>query len=255
MFTPKLQQQPLSVTREMAAALPKLAALAKAKGLQLHHLGAGYPHPEVTDPSPYIAQKEAYFQHLAQDSSKSAVLQPLYSYTDTQGAASVREHFARVYGNDFNATLDPEQLIPTIGSTGGINLLCSLFERTGEKVAYITDAPTYAGFLARAGLYQKARIYSVEMDEQGPDCEALARQIQQARADGYDVAFYYTVPDGHNPGGILRRKMCAHGLLSRWHPRIVCTCLPPQRLACRDRAWVSFIPRPKCSWQEDSRCH
>ncbi|MDN3639549.1 aminotransferase class I/II-fold pyridoxal phosphate-dependent enzyme [Simiduia curdlanivorans] len=198
----QLKQQPISVTRQMAAALPKLAAIAKAKGLELHHLGAGYPHPEVTNPMGYIAHKDAYFEHLAGQEPLQKVLQPLYSYTDTLGPASTREMFAKIYGHDFNTRLDPELLIPTIGSSGGISQMCSLFERSGEKVAYITDAPTYAGFISRANLYQKARIYSVEMDLEGPSCEALAAQITQARADGYTVAFYYTVPDGHNPGGI-----------------------------------------------------
>ena len=198
----QLKQQPISVTRQMAAALPKLAAIAKAKGLELHHLGAGYPHPEVTNPMGYIAHKEAYFNYLAGDQALQKVLQPLYGYTDTLGPASTREMFARVYGHDFNMVLRPELLIPTIGSSGGISLMCSLFERTGEKVAYITDAPTYAGFISRANLYQNAHIYSVEMDLEGPNCEALAAQITQARADGCTVAFYYTVPDGHNPGGI-----------------------------------------------------
>ncbi|BFM11455.1 hypothetical protein R50072_16080 [Simiduia litorea] len=202
MPTTQLRQQPISVTRQMAAALPKLAAIAKAKGLELHHLGAGYPHPEVTNPMGYIAHKEAYFKHLAGEQSLQKILQPLYGYTDTLGPASTREMFAKVYGHDFNTTLNPELLIPTIGSSGGISQMCSLFERTGEKVAYITDAPTYAGFISRASLYQKARIYSVEMDLEGPCCEALAAQISRARADGYTVAFYYTVPDGHNPGGI-----------------------------------------------------
>jgi len=48
---PLLQQQPVSVTRQMAAAFPRLTQMAAAKGLKLHHLGAGYPHPEVSDPS------------------------------------------------------------------------------------------------------------------------------------------------------------------------------------------------------------
>ncbi len=209
-----LKQQPVSATREMAAALPRLTEMAAAKGLRLHHLGAGYPHPEVSDPRGYIAHKNAYFQHLARqnpgnhpqssdgDNALRDMLQEVYSYTDTLGPAETRQAFAQVYGSDFGLTVDPEKLIPTIGSTGGIAQLCSLFERSGRNVAYITDAPTYAGFLSRANLYQQAAIYSVDMDSEGPYPELFRQQIQQARRDGYHVAFYYTVPDGHNPGGI-----------------------------------------------------
>ena len=51
---PHLRLQPVSVTRQMAAAFPGLKKLAEDKGLDLHHLGAGYPHPEVSDPTAYI---------------------------------------------------------------------------------------------------------------------------------------------------------------------------------------------------------
>jgi len=98
--------------------------------------------------------------------------------------------------------MDPALLIPTVGATGGISLLCSAFERSGTDVAYIVDAPTYAGFISRAALYQRARFYSVDMDLEGPQPEGLRAAIRKARADGAHVAFYYTVPDGHNPGGI-----------------------------------------------------
>lgn len=211
MKAPHLIAQPVSVTRKMAAALPKLARIAAEKGLTLHHLGAGYPHPEVTDPSDYIARSQAWFTHLAQGSNNlREVMRPMYAYTDTLGPKIARERFATVYGRDFQASIDPDGCIPTIGSTGGINLLCSLFERAGDKIGYITDAPTYAGFLARAGLCQQAEIYSVELDAEGPDPEQLRAQIHRARADGRFVPFYYTVPDGHNPGGIsfsnARRK-------------------------------------------------
>ena len=76
-----------------------------------------------------------------------------------------------------------------------------MFERSGEQVAYITDAPTYAGFTARAALCQHASIFSVDMDGEGPKPELMRKQIRAAREQGYFVPFYYTVPDGHNPGG------------------------------------------------------
>lgn len=89
-----------------------------------------------------------------------------------------------------------------MGATGGIALMCSLFERSGRELAYIVDAPCYAGFISRAGLYQKASFYSVPLDDEGPDPEIFRSQIRRAREAGCYVPFYYTVPDGHNPGGI-----------------------------------------------------
>ena len=207
---PALVLRPVSVTRQMAAALVKLRAIALEKGLELHHLGAGYPHPEVSDPTAYIEHRNAYFAHLAAQSSTEEVrdaelrklMTGMYGYTDTLGPIGAREAFATVYGHDFDAELDPARCIPTIGATGGISLLCSAFERSGQDVAYIVDAPTYTGFLSRASLYRRAHFYSVDMDEEGPDLAVLRAQIRQARADGHCLAFYYTVPDGHNPGGI-----------------------------------------------------
>jgi (S)-3,5-dihydroxyphenylglycine transaminase len=204
---PRIRRQPVSVTRKMAASLPGLRDLAKNKGLKIHHLGAGYPHPEVTDPRGFLEHQAAYFRHLE---SREGLNDPAqvpehlresFSYTDTLGPLTTRQAFARVYGRDWGVAVDPGKLLPTVGATGGISLMCSLFERPGTPVAYITDAPTYAGFLARAGLCQHARIYSVELDDEGPDVARLRAQIRTAREAGHDVPFYYTVPDGHNPAG------------------------------------------------------
>ncbi|HAK53015.1 MAG TPA: hypothetical protein DCM54_14085 [Gammaproteobacteria bacterium] len=207
-----LMQQPVSVTRKMAASLPRLRQLATEKGLKIHHLGAGYPHPEVTDPRGFLEHKTRYFAHLAAASGINnpddipEYLRESYAYTDTLGPVSVRENFAKVYGADWKVHMNPDHLLPTVGASGGINLMCSLFERPGVEIAYITDAPTYAGFIARAQLADQTRIYSVEMDEQGPIVDSLKRQIDTARADGRLVPFYYTVPDGHNPAGFSFSK-------------------------------------------------
>ncbi|MEM9624039.1 MAG: aminotransferase class I/II-fold pyridoxal phosphate-dependent enzyme, partial [Pseudomonadota bacterium] len=204
---PKLTLQPVSVTRKMAASLPGLRDLAQSKGLKIHHLGAGYPHPEVTDPRGFLQHQQRYIDHLiAQEGLNDAtvvpeVLRETYSYTDTLGPKTTRDTFARVYSHDWGITIDPEQLIPTVGATGGINLICSLFERPGAPVAYLSDAPTYAGFTARVGLCQHATIFSVDMDTEGAKPDEFRAQIRRARDEGYFVPFYYTVPDGHNPEG------------------------------------------------------
>ena len=204
---PGIVAQPVSVTRKMAASLPGLREMALSKGLKMHHLGAGYPHPEVTDPRAFLSHKTKYFEHLAEKEGVNdpaqlpEYLRESFSYTDTLGPTSVRKCFAQVYGSDWKVSMDPDCLVPTVGATGGISLLCSLFERSGEPLAFITDAPTYAGFLARASLGQQTKIYSVDMDGEGPVIDSLRAQIELARADGRFVPFYYTVPDGHNPAG------------------------------------------------------
>ncbi len=221
----QLSQQPVSVTRKMAASLPALRQLAVSRGLKIHHLGAGYPHPEVTDPRDFLEHKSRYFAHLAAGAGINnpedipEYLRESYAYTDTLGPLSVREHFARVYGEDWNVAMDPAFLLPTVGASGGINLMCSLFERPGVDLAFITDAPTYAGFIARAQLAEQTRIYSVDMDAEGPIIEDLITQIDAARADGRLVPFYYTVPDGHNPAGFSfssrRRREIVEALRDR----------------------------------------
>ena len=223
LIAPNLAQQPVSVTRKMAASLPELRAVAQAKGLTIHHLGAGYPNPEVTDPRGFIAHEQAFFDHLRQaeginePAALPEYLRESYAYTDTLGPVSPRESFAAVYGNDWRVDIDPAKLLPTVGATGGISLLCSLFERPGTPVAYITDAPTYAGFVARAALCQHARIYSVDMDEEGPHPDGLRAAVRRARDDGFFVPFYYTVPDGHNPAGFSFSTARRHEILEIAH--------------------------------------
>ena len=207
LHAPGLATQPVSVTRKMAAALPELRRTAEASGLAIHHLGAGYPNPEVTDPRGFLAGEAAFYEHLRaregvnDPEALPEFLRESYAYTDTLGPVGPRESFARVYGADWDVAIDPGRLIPTIGATGGISLMCSLFERPGEPIGYLTDAPTYAGFLARATLCRHARIFSVDMDDEGPDPDRFRAAVAEARAEGRFVPFYYTVPDGHNPAG------------------------------------------------------
>ncbi len=190
----------MSVTRQLAAALTEL----RATGATIHHLGAGYPNPQVSDPTFYRLQTDRYLEAQVDlwNINPAKLYGEIYGYTDTMGPRSAREAFAKVYGNDFGATIDPDHVVPTTGASGGIDLLCALFEARAPKLAYIVDAPTYPGFLTRAARHRDVAFYSVEMDAEGPIPESLRERIRAARSDGFFVPFYYTVPDGHNPAGI-----------------------------------------------------
>ncbi|MDA1075947.1 MAG: hypothetical protein O3A63_14450, partial [Proteobacteria bacterium] len=131
LHAPRVRAQSVSVTRKMAASLPGLRELAQSKGLKIHHLGAGYPHPEVTDPRGFLKHQQAYFEHLekAEGLNDPAIvpehLRESFSYTDTLGPVTARRVFAQTYGHDWGFDMDPARLIPTVGATGSINLICS----------------------------------------------------------------------------------------------------------------------------------
>ena len=150
---PDLATQPVSVTRKMAAALPELRRTAEASGLTIHHLGAGYPNPEVTDPRGFLAGEAAFYEHLRareginDPQALPEFLRESYAYTDTLGPVGPRESFARVYGADWDVKIDPQRLIPTVGATGGISLMCALFER--RACAVLSVARSTLGYQAR----------------------------------------------------------------------------------------------------------
>ena len=108
LIAPKVKQQAVSVTRKMAASLPGLREIAQARGLKVHHLGAGYPHPEVTDPREFLQHQNDYFDYLKEQEGQNdpnalpEYLRESYAYTDTLGPKSAREAFAYVYGNPAN---------------------------------------------------------------------------------------------------------------------------------------------------------
>ncbi len=201
---PMIPRPVIPMTRELAAKREVLEKTFHSMGLYILHLGAGYPNPEVTDPSSYKPRSDAYFKHLAERRSipMSRLLTDMYGYTDTMGPVEPRKAFAHVYGADFGVDMHFGDLVPSLGASGGMDLMCRLFESTGERIAYIVDKPTYNGFVARAQSHKGSSLFSVEMDQEGPIPESLDRAVCRAREKGYFVAFYYTIPDGHNPMGI-----------------------------------------------------
>ena len=166
----------------MAASLPGLREIAKARGLKVHHLGAGYPHPEVTDPRGFLQHQSDYFDYVKEQERHNdpnvlpEYLRELLLYRHPGPPKRPRDIRPCVREGLESDDRSAKAYTNRWGIWGYKSTPCSLFERSGEPVAYITDAPTYAGFTARASLCQHATIFSVEMDAEGAIPERMRAQ-------------------------------------------------------------------------------
>ncbi len=92
-----------------------------------------------------------------------------------------------------------EQAIITTGSQQGLDLLAKIFINPGDVV--ICGLPTYLGAI-QAFRSMQASLRGVPLQEGGMDIDALEVTIKQARSEGRQVRFIYTVPDFQNPSSI-----------------------------------------------------
>ncbi len=196
------QLEPPAITRFMSGMLQDL----DKQGLlsRILHLGAGYPSGSVSQPEEDERRWKAWLKFEAERKGVKVrdLLRIYRSYGATDGVEEFRANFATVYGGDFGGVMSPGFLVPTTGSTGGLDLLLKVVAQTHEPIAIITDSPTYAGFISLVKEYPNVTIFSVDMDEEGPIPEKFAEAIDAARKAGRFVPFYYAIPDGHNPGGL-----------------------------------------------------
>ncbi len=125
----------------------------------------------------------------------------LFSYASPEGDPRLRRAIADRF-RAFGIGHAPEEHVLCHGASQGISLALRLFTQPGDQVA--VEVPTYANVLsAFAGLGLTPA--PVAMDADGPDPDALERQLAKP-----EVKAFYTIPSFHNPLGttapLARRK-------------------------------------------------
>ena len=117
----------------------------------------------------------------------------LLQYGATEGyppfVESLRAYLTAQYGFDFEAN----GLLPTTGSTSGMDLLLKAFVNPGDAV--LVESPTFLGNMQTLHLYQ-ARLIPVESDEGGVKLDALEAAIQK-----HHPKLFYVIPSFQNPSG------------------------------------------------------
>ncbi|MEU8434170.1 PLP-dependent aminotransferase family protein [Streptomyces sp. NPDC029216] len=119
-------------------------------------------------------------------------------YASAHGLPVLREQICEVMALE-GITARPDDVVVTVGSQMGLDLVARLFCDPGDVV--VAEGPSYVGALGSFASYQ-AQVVHVPMDGHGLVPEALRAALLQARAAGQRVKLLYTIPNFHNPAGV-----------------------------------------------------
>jgi 2-aminoadipate transaminase len=119
-------------------------------------------------------------------------------YATAQGDPRLRELICDVMAME-GIDASPEDVVVTVGSQQGLDLLSRVFLDPGDVV--IAEGPSYVGALA-AFAATEAEVVHIPMDADGLDPAALAETLGRLAADGRRAKLLYTVPAFHNPAGV-----------------------------------------------------
>ncbi len=135
----------------------------------------------------------------------------LLQYGATEGYAPLRESLTEYIRDSFGVNAAAETILPTTGSTQGMDLLCKALIDPGGAV--IVEDPTFLGNMQCIRLYQ-ARLVPVKSDENGMDTDALEEAIRRERPK-----MIYVIPTFQNPTGrtlSLERRQRVAALAERY---------------------------------------
>jgi 2-aminoadipate transaminase len=131
----------------------------------------------------------------------------IFQYGSTEGTLELREQIAIRLKRVWNIDGDADNVVVTVGSQQGLDLLGRLF--IGNSSIIIMEAPTYLGALNAFRIWEPT-IVSIPLDERGMDIDKLEENLGAMQKHGANLKFLYTVPTFHNPAGVCmdlsRRK-------------------------------------------------
>ena len=119
---------------------------------------------------------------------------PFLAYGAEQGDGYFRATLAAFLSEHYRIPVETDQLFVAAGASMGLDLLCTLFAKTGDTI--FVEEPSY--FLAlRIFTDHHLNIVSLPMDANGLIPEALEEALTIHRP-----VFLYSVPTFHNPSSV-----------------------------------------------------
>ncbi|MBU2491585.1 MAG: PLP-dependent aminotransferase family protein [Bacteroidetes bacterium] len=139
----------------------------------------------------------------------------VFDYGKSKGFDPLREFIAR-RSRMHGISVGVQEILITNGAQNAIDLLMKLLAKPGSRV--FVESPTY-GMIIPTLKYYNCEIVSIPMLPDGVDIKAIEKEFQNGLP-----AFFYTMPNFHNPTGITtnqehREKLIA--LFEKYHVPII----------------------------------
>ena len=156
------------------------------------HLGIGQPSSHLLP----LKEMETAAAHSLSNGNNFFL-----AYGEASGNCNFRETLAEFLTSQYPEPVDPEQLLVTNGNSQALDLICTLFARSGDTV--LVEEPSY--FLAlKIFADHKLNLVSIPVDDNGLMTDVLEEQLETL-----NPAFLYTIPTYHNPASVtlsLKRR-------------------------------------------------
>ncbi len=153
-------------------------------------------------PDPNILSTKEYRKCLNQVIQEQGP--QLLQYGDPRGYKPLREYLAErmsLHG----IFLNPDEILITNGIQNGLDLMLKLLIEPGSEI--LVEEPSYSAAIPLFKYYN-ASIITIPMKETGPDLHYLKDILKRKKP-----AFFYTIPNFHNPYGISTSQEHRENLL------------------------------------------
>ncbi|MBQ8136260.1 MAG: PLP-dependent aminotransferase family protein, partial [Clostridia bacterium] len=117
----------------------------------------------------------------------------LLQYGATEGYLPLRESLIGYIRSQFRVEAPLEEILPTTGSTQGMDLLCKALIDPGDVI--LVEDPTFLGNMQCMKLYE-ARLEAIPAEEDGIDVDGLEEVIRREHPK-----MIYLIPTFQNPTG------------------------------------------------------
>ncbi len=176
-------------------------------------LGGGYPNPDTF----VFDRVDVRFKDGSKSRLEGSELTVASQYGASDAHAGLREELIAWHREKDGVELDASQLVVTNGSQESLFIMPYLFADPDDSIAL--SEPAYPGALSAFKSFT-GNFVAVPLDEDGMDTAALESELSRiADAGGRLPKFIYTVPSGHNPGGVALsqpRREHMMGIASRF---------------------------------------
>ncbi len=125
------------------------------------------------------------------------------NYGAERGCSPLLEFLRAKMERDENLKVGADNLMLTVGASGGLDLVCRLYTQPGDTV--LVEGPSYHEALDIIRDYP-VRLAAVPIDDSGLVIEALAERLKTLTAQGARPRLLYTIPTFQNPSGVT---LCA----------------------------------------------